>query len=274
MDCSRLLFPACLLAVPPAGQAAAQPPAPAPAPAARPWQVDWGQYYCSLIRKSGEGRPFATAFVETPGSAYISIRLVAEDSADLPSGLDSVVLLPAGRSLPVEVGIADRSRLAMRSIYGLPPDFRELLVSATELQLKAGDRIRARVPLDGVRRAMAAQRRCTTEVAREWGIDEPALSALSRRPRTTNDMGFRPEDYPPAALRRAREGRVMMRITVNAEGRATDCVPVASSGSEEIDSTACRVSLNRGRYEPGLDASGQPVETRAIYTVTFYLPRF
>jgi TonB family protein len=244
-----------------------------PTPAVRPWQVDWGQYYCSLIRKPGEGRPFSTAFVATPGSAGLNIRLVAERGAELPTGLDNIVLLPSGRSFPVDSEIADRTGVAMRALYGLPPEFWAQLTAAAALQLRAGDRVRASVPLDGIRGATAAHRRCMSEVAREWGIDEAALAALSRRPRTTNLLGLRPEDYPAAALRRASQGRVIMRITVNAQGRATECVPVATSGSPEIDSTACRVAMSRGRYEPGLDAAGRPVETRAVFNATFYLPQ-
>lgn len=252
---------------------AAQPsPPPQQSPAARPWQVDWGQYYCSLIRKPGEDRPFSTAFVETPGSAYMNIRLVAEAGAELPNRLDSIVLLPSGRSLPVESVSSDGRRVAMRSIYGLPEDFRELLMAASALQLRSGDRVQAVVPLEGIRGAMTAQRRCTSEVAREWGIDEAALAALGRRARTTNHLGLRPEDYPAAAVRRATQGRVIMRITVSAGGRATACAPVATSGSPEIDSTACRVAMARGRFEPGLDAAGRPVETREVYTATFFMP--
>ncbi|HTU11178.1 MAG TPA: energy transducer TonB [Allosphingosinicella sp.] len=257
----------------PASPAPASPaPASAPAPAARPWQVDWGQYYCSLIRKPGEGRPFATAFVATPGNESMSIRLVGERGADLPTGLNNIVLLPAGTTFPVEVNVADRRETAMRSLYGLPAEFWPQLMNSAELLLQSGDRIRARVPLDGIRGARAAHRQCTGEVSREWGIDEAALAALRRRPRTTNFLGLRPEDYPAAALRRATQGRVIVRIGVGADGRATDCATVATSGSPEIDATACRVAMSRGRFEAGLDAAGQPVATRAVYTATFYLP--
>src|SRR4051812_12804226 len=87
------------IAAPPA--AAAQPPAPAPvqpraSPVSPAWAVDWGQYYCSMIRKPGPGRPFATAFVMTPGGSSTGVTLVPEPGQRAPGDVDTLVLLPGG----------------------------------------------------------------------------------------------------------------------------------------------------------------------------------
>lgn len=268
-----LALAAALLAQPVA--APAQPPASAPpAPAFRPWQVDWGQYYCSLIRKAEPGRPFATAFVTTPGGTGTSIRLVPGPGQQAPGSIDTLVLMPAGTPLHVSSGDQQHEHMVVRSIYDLPDDFRDMLAASTELQLRHGEQIRARVPLDGVRGALSALRRCSSDVAREWGLDEAALAALSRRPRSTNLLGLTPNDYPQAALRRATEGHVIARIAVDAEGHATDCATVASSGSPEIDATVCRVAMRRGRFEPALDAAGRPVAARTTFTAFFRLPEY
>lgn len=76
-------LPALLLLPLAAGVLRAQPAAP------RPWQVDWGHYYCSMVRQPGEGRPYATAFVTTPGEDSTDIMLVPEGSTSLPRGLSS-----------------------------------------------------------------------------------------------------------------------------------------------------------------------------------------
>jgi TonB family protein len=270
-----LFVPAALLAATPL--AAAQPPA-APAPAqaaaaARPWRVDWARYECQLIRKAAPGRPFATVFMTMPGGVHMTLRLVTEQGAPLLEGVDTVVLLPGGRAFPVTTDRSAQVRLqGIRNHYGLPREFRELMADATELQLRTGDRIRARVPLDSVRTALAAHRQCLSEGARDWGLDEAALAALSRRPSSTNIVGLSPDDYPTSALRSNAQGRVVMRITVTPEGRAADCVPVASSGRADFDATACRAALARGRFLPGLDAAGRPVAVRDVFQVGFSLP--
>ena len=107
----------------------------------------------------------------------------------------------------------------MVAMSGLPYDFRDALAGASELQLWIGMEIRARIPLGNVRRAVAEHRRCTAEISRQWDVDEAALAALRQRPTTTNLFGLRSADYPTAALRRATQGRVIVRIDVGADGR-------------------------------------------------------
>jgi TonB family protein len=270
---------AALLAAPFAvARQPARAPAPAPAaPAFRPWQVDWGQYYCSMIRKAEPGRPFATAFITSPGGTGTTIRLVPERGQRAPGNIDTVVLMPAGSPIHVtsnDIRYQQRDITLVR-IYGLPPAFREALAGASELQLRNGERLQARVPLDGIRDALAALRQCHVEVAREWGIDTAALAALSRQPtQSENNFGLTPNDYPPQALRQATQGHVIMRLTVSAEGRVTACAIVATSGSPEIDSTACRISLQRGRFNPALDAAGGPVAIAIPFTIFFTLPDY
>lgn len=256
------------------GNALAQPdPAASPPRAPRPWQVDWGTHYCTMIRHPGEGRPFSTAIVTVPGGDTAQIMLIPEGAAALPRGVTSVVLMPGARSFDVSAREEDRGGRRVVAIAGLAYDFRDQLAGAGELQLKAGDQIRARVPLADPRAAIAAHRRCTAEIAREWGVDEAALEALRRRPATTNVYGLTADDYPPAALRTATQGRVIARVAVSPEGRATECATVATSGSELIDATTCRVVLARARFRPALDAAGRPVAVRMVSTFTWLIPQ-
>ncbi|WP_395614536.1 energy transducer TonB [Allosphingosinicella sp.] len=271
----RLVLAAVFMAAPLA--AGAQAPSPAPARAApvfRPWQVDWGQYYCSMIRKPEAGRPFATAFITSPGGTGTSLALVPEAGQQAPGDVDTVVLMPAGPSVTVTHRNDPRERITLRRIYGLPQDFRAALTRSTEMQLRNGTEVRARIPLDGVGAALGALSQCSSAVAQEWGLDVAALAALSRRPSTTNTYGITPDDYPARALREATQGHVIMRIAVSPEGRATACVIVATSGSPEIDGVACRIALARGQFLPALNAAGQPVAVQDAFTIFFRLPDY
>lgn len=245
---------------------------PAQQPAPPPWQVDWGQYYCSLIRQAGEGRPYATAFLTTPGGDSTQIILMPEGAVTLPRGISSVRLLPQGRSFEVRAQSERRGARDVIAISGLPYEFRDALADASELQLWIDMEIRARIPLGNPRRAVAEHRRCTAEISRQWEVDEAALAALRQRPTTTNLFGLRSGDYPTAALRRATQGRVIVRIDVGAEGRATACATMATSGSAEIDSTTCRVILRRALFRPAIDAAGRRVAARTVSTVTWLIP--
>lgn len=70
---------------------------------------------------------------------------------------------------------------------------------------------------------------------------------------------IRSSDYPREALRQGIGGRVQFRFTVGPSGRVTDCAITRSSGSAELDSTTCRLVMERFRYRPSTDSRGRPI---------------
>jgi protein TonB len=80
------------------------------------------------------------------------------------------------------------------------------------------------------------------------------------------------DDYPPAAVRAGIEGRTSFRLDVGADGKATGCTVVASSGSDDLDRTACRKLMSRARFKPALDAGGNATASTYSGGVTWKLP--
>lgn len=72
------------------------------------------------------------------------------------------------------------------------------------------------------------------------------------------------ENYPSRALREEIEGTVGVRVTVGANGRASNCQVTASSGSSILDRAACRGMERYARFNPALDAAGN--ETTGSYS--------
>jgi protein TonB len=66
-------------------------------------------------------------------------------------------------------------------------------------------------------------------------------------------------DYPQQALRAGEQGKVAFRLDVAANGRVTGCTITLSSGSELLDSTACRLLKRRARFTPARNAAGEKV---------------
>lgn len=68
-------------------------------------------------------------------------------------------------------------------------------------------------------------------------------------------------DYPvPTGGRRARFGtRVVVKVTVGPNGRASDCSVFRASPDAEADRITCRLVVERLRFEPAKDALGNAV---------------
>ena len=66
-------------------------------------------------------------------------------------------------------------------------------------------------------------------------------------------------DYPRGAVEARASGIVYLRFTVAPSGRVSDCAVTRSSGRADLDSTTCRLIVQRFRYRPARDASGKPV---------------
>lgn len=78
-------------------------------------------------------------------------------------------------------------------------------------------------------------------------------------------------DYPSAAVRADEHGTVAFQLVIGTSGRVTGCMISASSGSESLDSTTCRVMAERAVFEPARDPQGRPaigvVKARVVWTL-------
>jgi protein TonB len=74
------------------------------------------------------------------------------------------------------------------------------------------------------------------------------------------------ENYPPRAVRDEIEGRVGVRVSIGPNGRVSDCSVTSSSGSGILDDAACTGMRNYARFNPALDAAGNP--TTGSYSTT------
>jgi protein TonB len=80
------------------------------------------------------------------------------------------------------------------------------------------------------------------------------------------------DDYPPAALREERQGRVTIAFTINEQGRIENCRVTSSSGSPDLDEATCRLVTRRGRYAPAKDTAGNPIRQNASLPFRWVIP--
>ncbi|MCX7284520.1 MAG: TonB family protein [Novosphingobium sp.] len=79
-------------------------------------------------------------------------------------------------------------------------------------------------------------------------------------------------DYP-AASRDARIGkRVVILLTVEADGRVSDCKVWRASGVPEADAITCKLARERFRFRPATDADGNPVASTFGWEQRWFAP--
>lgn len=79
------------------------------------------------------------------------------------------------------------------------------------------------------------------------------------------------ENYPSRALREEVEGTVGVRVTVTPDGRAANCQVTASSGSSDLDQAACVGMERYARFNPALNAVGDPISGSYATRITYRL---
>lgn len=102
----------------------------------------------------------------------------------------------------------------------------------------------------------------------------PPPPSLARGASTRNEGRWArriQENYPTSALRREVEGTVGVSVTVSTDGRATNCRVTASSGSSILDDAACRGMERYARFNPALNAAGNPTTGSYATRITYRL---
>lgn len=79
-------------------------------------------------------------------------------------------------------------------------------------------------------------------------------------------------DYP-AASQQARIGkRVVILLTVEADGRVSGCKVWRASGVPEADAVTCKLARERFRFRPATDAEGNPVASSYGWEQRWFAP--
>ncbi|MFW2350283.1 energy transducer TonB [Qipengyuania sp.] len=100
----------------------------------------------------------------------------------------------------------------------------------------------------------------------------PPSKAKGASPKGQNGWASRIQNnYPRRAEREGIEGVVGMSVTVGPDGRVSSCNVTRSSGSSDLDSAACDGMMRYARYNPALDAAGNPISDTLAQSIQYKL---
>jgi len=191
-------------------------------------------------------------------------------------------------ALVVEMGRRVGGSEAVSAI-GEGPGLRRLAILAFTLTLDESGKVvecRAAVPSikeEAVRKTCESAKLERYEERVDSSKDMPArlitsyqavyLRGASQPPKITNlPQLFSSDDYPADALAAGREGTTVVKVAVEADGRATSCQIVASAGMASLDARSCGKIMASGKFEPGRDAHNRPHRAELLRRVRWELP--
>ncbi|KLE35295.1 energy transducer TonB [Aurantiacibacter luteus] len=254
-----------------------------------PWNVDFAEQSCAARRIFGDGTH--EAFLElrqfSPGNSYQMLV----SSGDVPRRSD-----PRFAWLP-DTSIGDPPGTIMGSTsegFGegyvvttglLTFDQQAAVTAAAEaeapypiaeevvdnrhaeiqgLLVERGFRNPMYLETGSLGRVMQAMETCMNSLLESWGID-PAVNRTITVPVKPLDMARLAREvaqvYPQRQLQRGAQGLVNIRMLVDAQGQASNCVAQAQMNDPVFNRLACERVLRFARFEPALDAAGQPVDS-------------
>ena len=268
------------------------------------WLLNYADESCRLARKFGEGDQQVTLFLDQlePGDwfqivfygkplrtltrdaprADLTFRFGPNEAAeDVDANAGTLAELPAvlisgsHRIAPLTAAEkAVRDAAHERGEDFDPPTLgAEREKAASFLEISKGSRLDIVLETGPMSAPLTALRECAWDTIRSWGLNVEQQKTLSRKVARTNPKKpwLTSRDYPTEMLRGGYEGVVNFRLLVDASGNPTSCHIQTSTRPKEFDDAVCRAVMKRVKFNPALDAKGNPVPSYYRQTVNFRL---
>ena len=117
-------------------------------------------------------------------------------------------------------------------------------------------------------------RECTAILPEKWGLDPAVQRSLSRPPAPIKiGTWLGPGSYPWEYLRNALSVRVHLRLMTDERGAVSQCIVQSPRGENVAGAVACRELVKTARFEPALDADGNPTPGYFTTSIFYNTPR-
>lgn len=257
------------------------------------WVANYEDASCQLLGKFGTGKSAIVAiFTRFEPSDIFHLSLQGENLK--PLGNSAKVMLgfgpgqPERETLPSLATLADKPLLIFGSQrfdgWTQPPGREEVKpppvtpaqeATVSHLDVRLPGQFNYRLMLGSMGKPMATVRHCMDGLLEHWGYSPAAYAAQSRRATPSNYPGnwVSSDDYPLRALKRRQDGIVQFRLDLDEAGKILNCHILSRTNPDEFADLSCRLLTRRARFEPALDAAGDPTRSFFIDTVRFVIPR-
>lgn len=145
--------------------------------------------------------------------------------------------------------------------------------AATSLTIKLSSSKPYRLETGSLAAPFGALRQCTDDLVKSWGYDPTVLAKMTKAPEAVgaNPSWLTSNDYPTGALKRGQSGRLIVRLDVDATGKAQGCRVLYRVASDEFANLTCKLILKRAKFTPALDEFGKPIKSYYIRTINWLM---
>lgn len=237
------------------------------------WQVEYATDSCRSSRVYGESESSTTFVVERePASDGARLYLMLADRAIPARGKATIRATPQGAERTVNFeswGVPARKQRVVK-LWLLADDLAAVIAADTVLFDVGPIEL---VLASGFTSALAAaSSRCIADLERSWGWDPIEEDGIEVPAKGNPASWIRVGDYPLDALRKGQHGTTKVALTIEADGRLSDCKTVVSSGSASLDAATCQAYMTRGRYTPAIGKDGKPMVGHKLLSTNWLPP--
>ena len=257
----------------------AQPASTAPLEPSSPWNLDYGDTECRLVRDFGTG------------DKRVALRIARGAT------LDTYDVILAGYSLPYSTKPLDisftatplnlttevkaspyaikNSKLRIWRWFDLEADFIERLDDQQTLNFTGARTMDVQIRTPGLAKGIKALKTCHEDLLKNvFKLDLAALNTLGKLPEPVGQpyWWITTDDYPRSALSANQSGTTQFSLVVDPTGKPQSCNILVSSGFAVLDQTSCALMMERAKFKPAEDKDGNPTTGLWLRSVRWMVP--
>lgn len=245
------------------------------------WALEYADNYCLLQRtfESEQGGVILQMRQFTPG-ASVQLLVISDSLRSHDAGPKAGFIpfaMQEGRD-PYALKLQnDSEAVALTVRYPGPTGGNEASNTAPapqRLQVDGAFSIPIVLDTGDLQPVMEAMSSCMNDLLATWGVDSEDMHSGTRPARPVDQARWMRrvmENYPREALRSNDEARLHINLLVGPDGTAEQCSATNRVGYEQFEESACAAFLEHARFEPALDAQGNPTHgfwyTGVNYTI-------
>lgn len=250
------------------------------------WVVDYGDDYCRLTRFFVDGGDRYVLSLQQNAPGHRLSLIIAGPELDhfqrgaLDLGLETD--LPMRENIRVQA--ANNAALGPAIVFpyiviGVPIDSSDRLPGIDLAAAGKIDRVvvkrRGRIisfETGNMGAPFEALNTCAQDFFTVWGLDAEEHRGYTQA-KLRNEYEFAravQENYPKEALKAEESGNLTLRVIVEPDGSVSDCHTVQNTKAENLQSAACE-EIDVAKFDPARNASGNPIRSFYVTTVTYLL---